>query len=103
MPFMPINCGAFPETLLESELFGYEKGAFTGASADHAGLFEGAHGGTLFLDEVSETKPGFQVNLSRALQEQQVRRVGSNTYGPVAVRILAASNKNLEEMIGTGS
>ncbi len=103
MPFMPINCGAFPETLLESELFGYEKGAFTGASADHAGLFEAAHGGTLFLDEVSETKPGFQVNLLRALQDQQVRRVGSNKYFPVDVRILAASNKNLEELIGTGS
>src|SRR5260370_8066992 len=103
MPFMPINCGAFPETLLESELFGYEKGAFTGASADHAGLFEAAHGGTLFLDEVSETKPGFQVNLLRALQDQQVRRVGSNKYVPVDVRILAASNKNLEELIGTGS
>lgn len=103
MPFMPINCGAFSETLLESELFGYEKGAFTGASADHAGLFEAAHGGTLFLDEVSETKPGFQVNLLRALQDQQVRRVGSNKYVPVDVRILAASNKNVEDLISAGS
>src|SRR6516225_625130 len=103
MPFMPINCGAFSETLLESELFGYEKGAFTGASADHPGLFEGAHGGTLFLDEVSETKPGFQVNLLRALQDQQVRRVGSSKYVPVDVRILAATNKDVHALIEAGS
>jgi DNA-binding NtrC family response regulator len=103
MPFMPVNCGAFPETLLESELFGYEKGAFTGASADHGGLFEGAHGGTLFLDEIAETKPGFQVNLLRAVQDQQVRRVGSNKYVPVDVRILAASNKDVSALIEAGS
>jgi DNA-binding NtrC family response regulator len=103
MPFMPVNCGAFPEALLESELFGYEKGAFTGASADHPGLFEAAHGGTLFLDEVSETRPGFQVNLLRAVQEQQVRRVGSNKYIPVDVRILAASNRDVESLIASGS
>jgi DNA-binding NtrC family response regulator len=103
MPFMPVNCGAFPETLLESELFGYEKGAFTGAGADHAGLFEAAHGGTLFLDEIAETKPGFQVNLLRAVQDQQVRRVGSNKYVPVDVRILAASNKDVSALIEAGS
>ncbi len=102
MPFMPVNCGAFSETLLESELFGYDKGAFTGAHADHPGLFEAAHGGTLFLDEVSETKPGFQVNLLRAVQDQQVRRVGSNKYVPVDIRILAASNKDLQALIETG-
>jgi DNA-binding NtrC family response regulator len=103
MPFMPVNCGAFSETLLESELFGYEKGAFTGASADHAGLFEAAHGGTLFLDEIAETKPGFQVNLLRAVQDQQVRRVGSSKYFPVDVRILAASNKDVGALIEAGS
>jgi DNA-binding NtrC family response regulator len=102
MPFMPVNCGAFSESLLESELFGHEKGAFTGANADHAGLFEAAHGGTLFLDEVSETKPGFQVNLLRALQDQQVRRVGSNKYVPVDVRILAATNKDVQGLIESG-
>ncbi len=103
MPFIPMNCGAFSETLLESELFGYEKGAFTGADANHPGLFEAAHGGTLFLDEISETKTSFQVNLLRAVQEQQVRRVGSNKYIPVDVRILAASNCNLEVLIQSGS
>jgi len=103
MPFVPMNCGAFSETLLESELFGYEKGAFTGADANHPGLFEAAHGGTLFLDEISETKTSFQVNLLRAVQEQQVRRVGSNKYIPVDVRILAASNCNLEVLIQAGS
>jgi DNA-binding NtrC family response regulator len=102
-PFMPVNCGAFSETLLESELFGYEKGAFTGAGTDHAGLFESAHGGTLFLDEISETKPGFQVNLLRAVQDQQVRRVGSSKYVPVDVRILAATNKDVHALIEAGS
>lgn len=103
MPFMPVNCGAFSESLLESELFGHEKGAFTGAQSDHPGLFEAAHGGTLFLDEISETKPGFQVNLLRALQEQQMRRVGSNKYVPVDVRILAARNKDVQTLIEAGS
>jgi DNA-binding NtrC family response regulator len=100
---VPVNCGAFSESLLESELFGYEKGAFTGAIADHAGLFESAHGGTLFLDEIAETKPGFQVNLLRAVQDQQVRHVGSNKYIPVDVRILAASNKDVDGLIEAGS
>jgi DNA-binding NtrC family response regulator len=102
-PFVPVNCGAFSETLLESELFGHEKGAFTGADASRPGLFEAAHGGTLFLDEISETKPGFQVNLLRAVQEQQVRRVGSNKYTPVDVRIIAASNRNPETLMRSGS
>ncbi|HTC95245.1 MAG TPA: sigma-54 dependent transcriptional regulator [Terriglobales bacterium] len=102
-PFIPINCGAFSETLLESELFGYEKGAFTGADSNHPGLFEAAHGGTIFLDEISETKTGFQVNLLRAVQEQQVRRVGSNKYIPIDVRILAASNCDLEALIQAGA
>jgi len=102
-PFVPVNCGAFPESLLEAELFGHEKGAFTGADTSRVGLFEAAHGGTLFLDEISETKPGFQVNLLRAVQEQQVRRVGSHKHIQVDVRILAASNRNLEELVQAGS
>jgi DNA-binding NtrC family response regulator len=102
MPFVPINCGALAENILESELFGYEKGAFTGADMSRPGLFEAAHGGTLFLDEISETKPGFQVNLLRALQEQLIRRVGSQKYTPVNVRIVAASNRDLSQLISQG-
>jgi DNA-binding NtrC family response regulator len=102
MPFVPVNCGALPENILESELFGHEKGAFTGADASRPGLFEAATGGTLFLDEISETKPGFQVNLLRAVQEQKVRRVGSQKYTPVDVRILAASNRDLKKLIASG-
>ena len=102
MPFVPVNCGALPENILESELFGHEKGAFTGADSSRPGLFEAAHGGTLFLDEISETKPGFQVNLLRAVQEQQIRRVGSHKYTPVNVRILAASNRDLSKLMTQG-
>jgi DNA-binding NtrC family response regulator len=102
MPFVPVNCGALPENILESELFGHEKGAFTGADSSRPGLFEAAHGGTLFLDEISETKPSFQVNLLRAVQEQQIRRVGSHRYTPVNVRILAASNRDLTKMMAAG-
>jgi DNA-binding NtrC family response regulator len=102
MPFVPVNCGALPENILESELFGHEKGAFTGADSSRPGLFEAAHGGTLFLDEISETKPGFQVNLLRAVQEQQIRRVGSHKYTPVDVRIVAASNRDLSKLMGQG-
>ncbi len=103
MPFIPVNCGTFSENILESELFGHEKGAFTGADSSRPGLFEAANGGTLFLDEISETKPGFQVNLLRAVQEQQVRRVGSNKYVQVNVRILAASNRDLGALISGGA
>jgi len=102
LPFLPVNCGALPENILESELFGHEKGAFTGADSGRPGLFEAAHGGTLFLDEISETKPGFQVNLLRAVQEQQIRRVGSHKYTPVDVRIVAASNQDLSKLIRQG-
>jgi DNA-binding NtrC family response regulator len=102
MPFVPVNCGALPENILESELFGHEKGAYTGADSSRPGLFEAAHGGTLFLDEISETKPGFQVNLLRAVQEQQIRRVGSHKYTPINVRILAASNRDLAKLMGEG-
>jgi DNA-binding NtrC family response regulator len=101
-PFTPINCGSFPETILESELFGHEKGAFTGADSSRRGLFEATNGGTLFLDEISETSLSFQVKLLRVVQEQQVRRLGSNTFIPVDVRILAATNKDLSALIRTG-
>jgi len=101
-PFTPVNCGSFTETILESELFGHEKGAFTGANATHKGLVEASDGGTLFLDEVTETTLGFQVKLLRVIQEQQVRRVGSNKYIPVDVRIVAASNRHVPELIRQG-
>ncbi len=101
-PFTPVNCGSFTETILESELFGHEKGAFTGAGTIHKGLVEATSGGTLFLDEVTETTLGFQVKLLRVIQEQQVRRVGSNKYIPVDVRILAASNRDVSALMKQG-
>jgi DNA-binding NtrC family response regulator len=97
--FTPVNCGSFTETLLESELFGHEKGAFTGAANAHRGLVEASDGGTLFLDEITETTLSFQVKLLRVIQEQQVRRVGSNKYTPVDVRILAASNRDMAQLL----
>jgi len=101
--FIAINCGALPDSLLESELFGYEEGAFTGASkGGKKGLFEQANGGTLFLDEIGEISPQVQVRLLRVLQENAIRRVGGGKEIPVDVRILAATNRNLEEMIQTG-
>ena len=101
-PFTPINCGSFPETILESELFGHEKGAFTGANTSRSGLFEATNNGTIFLDEISETSLSFQVKLLRVLQEQKVRRVGSNTFIPIDVRIVAATNKDLSALIRAG-
>jgi DNA-binding NtrC family response regulator len=98
-PFTPVNCGSFTETILESELFGHEKGSFTGAAAAHRGLVEASDGGTLFLDEITETTLSFQVKLLRVIQEQQVRRVGSNKYTPINVRILAASNRELGQLL----
>jgi DNA-binding NtrC family response regulator len=97
--FTPVNCGSFTETLLESELFGHEKGSFTGAATAHRGLVEASDGGTLFLDEITETTLSFQVKLLRVIQEQQVRRVGSNKYTPVDVRMLAASNRDLTALL----
>lgn len=101
-PFLAINCGALTETLLDSELFGYKKGAFTGADNDRVGLFEAADGGTLFLDEVGELSTAMQVKLLRVLQEKEIRRVGENKAHPVDVRIISATNRKLEEAVSTG-
>ncbi len=102
-PFVSINCGAFPETLLESELFGYMKGAFTGASQNKRGLFEVASGGTIFLDEISEMSVSMQVKLLRVLQERSIRPVGGTQEAPIDVRVIAATNKDLREMIANGT
>lgn len=102
-PFVTINCGAIPENLMESEMFGHKKGSFTGAVADKPGLFEVADGGTLFLDEVGELPLTIQVKLLRALQERIIRRVGSTEDTKVEVRIIAATNRNLEEMVQKGT
>ncbi len=101
-PFISVNCGSFPETLLESELFGYMKGSFTGAFNNKKGLFEEANKGTLFLDEIAEMSLPMQVKLLRALQERRVRRLGSPEETPVDVRIIAATNKNLQDFIQKG-
>src|SRR5580765_1470351 len=101
-PFITINCGAFPETLLESELFGYMKGAFTGANENRQGLFQAAHGGTLFLDEIGNMSLTMQVKLYRVLQEGKVRPIGSTEESDVDVRIIAATNKEFEKEIAEG-
>jgi two-component system, NtrC family, response regulator PilR len=101
-PFITINCGAFPETLLESELFGYMKGAFTGANENRQGLFQAAHGGTLFMDEIGNMSLTMQVKLYRVLQEGKVRPIGSTEESDVDVRIIAATNKDFEREIAEG-
>ncbi len=102
-PFVPINCGAIPENLLESELFGHVKGAFTGAHVDRAGLFEEADGGSLFLDEIGELPPQLQVKLLRALQEGEIRRVGDSSARKVDVRLVAATARDLEQEVREGN
>ncbi|MBH0192721.1 MAG: sigma-54-dependent Fis family transcriptional regulator [Nitrospira sp.] len=98
-PFIVVDCGALPETLLESELFGHVKGAFTGAVADRRGLFEEAHGGTIFLDEIADTTPVFQAKLLRVLQEGEIKRVGGARPISVDVRVISAANKDLAELV----
>ena len=102
-PFISINCGAFTETLLESELFGYVKGSFTGANANRKGLFEAAHRGTIFLDEIGEMSPAMQVKLLRVLQEKKVRPVGAHDELPIDARVIAATNRDLKQMSVDGS
>lgn len=102
-PFVSVNCGAIPESLMESEMFGHKKGSFTGAVADKSGLFEVADGGSLFLDEVGELPLSIQVKLLRAIQERIIRRVGATDDTKVDVRIIAATNRDLEEMVKEGT
>lgn len=101
-PFIKVNCAALPESLIESELFGHEKGAFTGASVQRIGRFEAANGGTIFLDEFGDIPPSTQVKLLRVLQEREIERIGSTTPIKVDVRILCATNRNLEDLIAKG-
>lgn len=101
-PFVAVNCGAIPENLMESEFFGYRKGAFTGAETEREGFFQAADGGTLFLDEVADLPLAMQVKLLRAIQEKRVRRVGATTEDPVNVRIICATHKNLKRQVEAG-
>ena len=101
-PFVPVNCGAIPENLMESEFFGYRKGAFTGADGDREGFFQAANGGTLFLDEVADLPLAMQVKLLRAIQEKRVRKVGSVAEEAVDVRIICATHRNLRECVDKG-
>jgi two-component system response regulator PilR (NtrC family) len=101
-PFIPVNCGAIPSELMESEFFGHRKGSFTGAGADKEGLFQAAQGGTLFLDEVAELPLHMQVKLLRAIQEKAVRPIGGRDEIPVDVRILSATHKNLGQLVEQG-
>jgi len=101
-PFVPVNCGAIPENLMESEFFGYRKGAFTGADSDREGFFQAADGGTLFLDEVADLPLAMQVKLLRAIQEKKVRKVGATQEEPVDVRIVCATHQNLSVLLDAG-
>jgi DNA-binding NtrC family response regulator len=102
-PFVAVNCGALPKDLIESELFGYKKGAFTGAVADSEGLFRAATGGTMFLDEVMEMPPELQVKLMRVLQERTIRHLGDTREIPIEVRVIAATNKPIQESLESGA
>ena len=102
-PLIKVNCGAIPETLVDSELFGHEKGAFTGAIAQKRGRFERADGGTIFLDEISELPPQVQVRLLRVLQEKEIERVGGKKTIKVDVRIVSATNRDLEDLVEKGT
>ena len=101
-PYVPINCAAIPESLMETELFGHERGAFTGADRHHQGCFEAANGGTLLLDELTEMKPELQAKLLRVIEEGRVRRVGGSTEIPLDVRVLATSNRDIEQAMRDG-
>src|SRR5262249_32498197 len=98
-PFVPVDCASLPENLLEAELFGHEKGAFTDAHQAKAGLVEAADGGTLFLDEIGDMPAPLQAKLLRVLQERQIRRLGSSRFTPVNVRILSATHRSLDRMV----
>jgi transcriptional regulator with PAS, ATPase and Fis domain len=101
-PFLPVNCAAIPDTLIESELFGYEKGAFTGATARREGLFQAAHGGTLFIDEIGELQLGLQSKLLRAIENKRILPVGSTREIEVDIRLVAATNRDLKERVDNG-
>jgi len=100
--FVAVDCGALPEDLIESELFGFKRGAFTSALADKAGLFEEANGGTLFLDEIANTSRRFQAKLLRALQERQIRRLGDTVFRQLDIRVIAATNRDLRALVNRG-
>jgi two-component system response regulator GlrR len=100
-PFLVVDCGAMPPQLLESELFGHERGAFTGAGAARQGVFEAANGGTVFLDEIGELSLDLQPKLLRVLERREVRRIGTNNYVPINVRLIAATNRSLREQVGS--
>ena len=101
-PFVAVDCAAIPETLIESELFGHERGSFTGASTQRIGKFESANGGTIFLDEIGEMQPSLQAKLLRVLQEREVQRVGGTTNIAIDIRVIAATNKDLESAVKAG-
>jgi two-component system response regulator PilR (NtrC family) len=101
-PFVPVNCGAIPENLMESEFFGYRKGSFTGADSDRDGFFQAANGGTLFLDEVADLPLSMQVKLLRVIQEKRVRKIGATTEEPIDVRIISATHQELKDLVSQG-